>query len=40
MTHQQCGFDLKSMDMPKNAAYHSERKVLKQSDGLVRLDGF
>ena len=27
------------MDMHKNAAYHSERKVLKQSDGLGRLDG-
>jgi hypothetical protein len=26
------------MDMHKNAAYHSERKVLKQSDGLGRLD--
>ena len=27
------------MDMHKNGAYHSERKVLKQSDGLGRLDG-
>ena len=26
------------MDMHKNAAYYSERKVLKQSDGLGRLD--
>ena len=26
------------MDMHKNGPYHSERKVLKQSDGLGRLD--
>ena len=26
------------MDMHKSAAYHSERKVLKQSDGLGDLD--
>jgi len=28
-----------TMDMHKNGPYHSERKVLKQSDGLGRLDG-
>lgn len=27
-----------TMDMQKNGAYHSERKILKQSDGLGRLD--
>jgi len=27
------------MDMHENGPYHSERKVLKQSDGLGRLDG-
>ena len=26
------------MDMHKNGAYHSERKILKQSDGLGDLD--
>ena len=28
-----------TMDMHKNGAYYSERKVLQQSDGLGRLDG-
>jgi hypothetical protein len=27
-----------AMDMRKNGAYHSERKILKQSNGLGRLD--
>ena len=27
-----------AMDMHKNGAYHSERKILKQSDGLGDLD--